>query len=247
MSEVELSEQHHQAIPGLAEVPLVFFTPRRLFTRIEDTGSYAWTLIALLGLVTLVGYLQVQTGLIDRVVDQQTQEQMAMLESSRTDLVDVVKMRDEMDGIQKNSEFMKTMQRLKAIVATPLVMLASILLISSILYAAVALSGRKPEYHTLMTICIYASFIELAAIITRLGMMIAYRTIDVSTSLEMLRPKGKAPYLAAFDPFVVWFWLLIVLGVTTTQQLSRRMAIAACLLMFVLGAAVRVGIEYLPS
>ena len=247
MSQLEISEQQQNAIPGLADVPQAFIAPRRLFARVEDTGSYAWPLVALLGLVTLLGYLQVQTGLIDRVVDQSTQEQMAMLESSRTDLVDRVAMRDQMDAINKNGAFFKLMQRLKVIVATPLMTLASILLISSMLYAAVALSGRKPEYHTLMTICIYASYIELAGIAVRLAMMIAYRTIHVSTSLEMLLPKGKAPYLAAIDPFVIWFWLLVFLGVITTQQLSRKMAMTACLLMFVFGAGVRVGIAYIPG
>jgi hypothetical protein len=247
LSDLDISGHHEHVIPGLADVPQAFISPRRLFARIEDTGSYAWPLIALLGLVTLLGYLEVQTGLIDRVVDQQTQDEMAMLESSRTDLVDRVALRDQMDAITKNGEFMKMMQRLKAIVATPVVTLASILLISSMLYAAVALSGRKPEYHTLMTICIYASFVELAGILVRLAMMISYRTIHVSTSLEMLMAKGKAPYLAAIDPFVVWFWILIFLGVTTTQQLSRKMAVAACVPMFIIGAGVRVGIAYVSA
>lgn len=225
-------------------MPLVFLTPRRLFARVEDTGSYALTLLALLGLVTIFGYLQVQTGLIDRVVDRQTQEQMASLENTRTDLVDRVKLRDDMDAIIKNGEFAKMMERLKAAVATPLATLASVLLISSVLYAAVALSGRKPEYHTLMTICIFASYIEVLAIVLRLGMMLAYRTTKVSTSMEMLMPPGKAPYLAAIEPFTIWFWILVYLGVTTTQQLSRRMAIAVCTLMFLLGAGVRVGLAY---
>ena len=225
-------------------MPLAIVAPRRLFSRVEDTGSYALPLIALLGLVTLLGYLQMQTGLIDRVVDRQTQEEMAMLESTRTDLVDRVKLRDDMEAVIKNGEFMKTMERLKAIVATPLGMLASVLLISSVLYAGVALSGRKPEYHTLMTICIFASYVEVLAIALRLGMMLAYRTTKVSTSMEMLMPHGKAPYLAAFEPFTIWFWILVYLGVTTTQQLSRKMAVAVCMLMFLMGAGVRVGLAY---
>ena len=246
MLDADVREHSHVA-PGLGDVPAALVAPRRLFARIEDTGSYAWLLIALLGLITLLGYVEVQTGLIDRVVDQDTQNQLAMLETSRTDLVDRVALRDQMEAINKNAAFFKLMQRLGVIVAAPIATLASILLISSLLYAAVALSGRKPEYHTLITICIYASYVELAGIVVRLAMMVAYRTIHVSTSFEMLLPKGKAPYLAAIDPFVIWFWLLIFLGVTTTHQLSRKMAVTACLLMFLLGAGVRVGLAYLPS
>ena len=43
----------------------------------EDTGAYGWTLVTLLGLVTLAGYAEVQTGLIDRTADQQTEVRLA--------------------------------------------------------------------------------------------------------------------------------------------------------------------------
>jgi hypothetical protein len=243
----EVTNKPSQRRPGLSDAPLVFVAPAGLFSRVEDTATYAWTLIVLLCLVTLVGYLRVQTGLIERVVDQQTEHELAMLETAQRDLVDRVSLREQMENVRKNATFTKLMGRLQAIVVTPVYMLVSILLVSSLLFAAVALTGRKPEYHTLLHVCVYAAFIDLAAHVLQLLMMIAYRTVQVGTSLDMLMPPGKAPYLAALDPMVLWYWLVVYKGVTVTQQLSRRAALATCLSLLVLASAVRVGGAYMAA
>lgn len=239
MEIAEVTSHEESRRPGLADAPLVFAAPAALFRRVEDTATYAWTLAVLLLFVTLVGYLRVQTGLVDRVVDQKTERELALLESAQRDLVDRVALRDEMDSVRKNGEFMKLVGRLKAIVATPVSLLVSILFVSSMLFATVALTGRKPEYHTLMNICVFAGFIDLAGEVLQLLMMLAYRTTQVGTSLDLLLPAGKATYLAGIDPMVIWYWIVVYIGVTATQQLSRQAALAACITLFVLGAALR--------
>lgn len=239
-----LSNELEAGAPGLSDVWQVFTAPAGLFRRVEDTGAYGWALVVLLALVTLTGYVQVQTGLIDRVVDQQTERQLGELEKNQGNLVDRVQLKDAMDAVRKSGDFMKLLQRLGAIVVSPIYLLTSCLLISSILYAAVALTGRKPEYHTLMAICVYASFVDLAGALLRLGMMISYRTTMVDTSLGMLAPIGKASWLTAVDPFRIWFWLLVAIGLIVTQQLGRRGAIVWCTLMFAIASAARVGMAY---
>jgi hypothetical protein len=242
-----LSHELGSGSPGLGEAWRVFTAPAQLFRRVEDTGTYGWALVALLALVTLTGYVQVQTGLIDRVVDQQTERQLADLEKSQANLVDRVQLKDTMDAVRKSGEFMKLLRRLGAIVLSPIFMLVSFLLISSILYAAVALTGRKPEYHTLMSICVFAGFVDLAGCLLRLAMMVAYRTTAVDTSLGMLAPIGKPSWLSAVDPFRIWFWLLVALGLIVTQQLGRRGAIVWCSFLFLVASAARVGLEYAGS
>lgn len=242
-----LSHEIQAGGPGLGEVWRVFTTPAQLFRRVEDTGTYGWALVVLLALVTLTGYVQVQTGLIDRVVDQQTEQQLAELEKSQANLVDRVQLKDAMDSVRKSGEFMKLLSRLGAIVLSPLYLLTSCLLISSMLYAAVALTGRKPEYHTLMSICIFAGFVDLAGALLRLAMMLSYRTTAVETSLGMLAPVGKPSWLYAVDPFRIWFWVLVAIGLAVTQQLGRRGAIIWCTLLFVIASAVRVGATYAGS
>lgn len=246
-----------QSIPTSVERPIqplgvqntlqVFTSPRSLFARVEDTSAYSWSLVFMLALVVMIGYIKVQSGLIDRVVDQQTQQSLAELEKNQAQLVNRTELRDRMEKAIKAGEFNKTIYRLGAVALTPAYILASYLLISSVLYAAVALTGRKPEYHTLMSICVYAGFIELLGYFVHLGMVFYYRTIYVDTSLSMLVPHGEPTWLVAIDPFRIWFWVLIVIGLIVTKQLSRRMAIVSCSLMGLLTAGVRVAMSYAPG
>ena len=227
---------------GLRHVLLVYTSPRSLFSRVEDTGAYGMALVVLLALVTFIGYAQIQTGLIDRVVDQQTEQTLAELETTQGTLLDRIELRDRMDAVRKQGVFSKTVRRLGVVVFSPLYFLVSFLLIASILYAAVALTGRKPEYHTLMALCVYAGFIELFAYALQLSMMLYYGTINVDTSLGMLVAPAAASVLSAIDPFRLWFWVLVGLGVVVTRQLSRTMAVVTCSLMCLLATGVRVAV-----
>ncbi len=239
--------QSELATLGLRHIFWVLVKPVALFRRIEDSGKYGWSLAILLGLILLTGYMQVQTGLIDRVGDEQTEQQLAELERTQFHLIDRMEMKERMEDIRKQGEFTNLMARLGAIVVSPLHMLVSVLLISSLLYAAVALTGRKPEYHTLMSICVYAGYFVLLAHVLRLAMMLAYRSVDVATNLSMFAPAGEPTWLVAIDPFRIWFWVSVAVGLTVTQQLSRRVAIVSCSLMCLASAGVRVGMQYATS
>jgi hypothetical protein len=218
-----------------------------LFDRVEDTGAYGWVLVTLLGLVMLLGYAEVQTGLIDRVVDQNTEKQLAQLEETHANLVDRIQLKERMDAVHKAAVFETTMTRIKVVALRPMYLLASFMLIASVLYAMTALTGRKPEYHTLMSICVYAGFIELAAFVLQLALMLYFRTTEIDTSLRALGPIGKLNPFAAIDPFRIWFWVLVAIGLTVTHQLSRRMAIATCSVMCVLAVGGRVALEFAVS
>jgi ABC-type Na+ efflux pump permease subunit len=231
---------------GLRHVLLAYAAPRALFSRVEDTGAYGLALAVLLGLMCLIGYAQVQTGLIDETVDHRTERRLLEIEKAEGELLDRIALRERFEGVHKQAKFEKTIARLGSVVLAPVFMLASFLLIASIFYAIVALTGRKPEYHTLMSICVYAGFIELLGAALGLGMMWHYRTLDVGTSLAALAPPGRPSVLAAIDPFRIWFWVLVALGLTVTRQLSRRMAITACVVMGVVGFGIRAAAEFAP-
>jgi len=224
---------------------LVFATPRKLFERVEDTGAYGWALTTLLGLTALLGYVSVQTGLIDRAIDAQTERSLATIEQDQAHLVDRVELRENMEDVRKGAQFTKLLAHLRAVAIMPLWRLGSYLLIASILYAVVALMGKKPEYHSLVTVCVYAGFIDLAAQMVQLAMMMRYRTIYVDTSLGMLAAPGEPTLLVAFDPFRIWFWMLVAMGLIVTGQLSRRAAIASCFFMALTAAGVRTALPFL--
>jgi hypothetical protein len=246
-SEVGMSEEvrvESKPVLGVRHAVLAYAAPRSLYSRVEDTGAYGWALVTLLALMMLIGYAQVQTGLIDTTVERNKEKKLEELEKTQGQLVDRVALKERLDGVHKEAEFTRLITRLGSIVVTPLFMLASFLLIASILYAIVALTGRKPEYHTLMSICVYAGFIELLGATIGLAMMLYYRTIEVNTSLGMLAPPGKPSVLGAIDPFRIWFWVLVAIGLVVTRQLGRCMAIASCLMMGLVGFGVRAAIEF---
>jgi len=229
---------------GLRHAVQVLAAPRSVFERAEDTGAYGWALMALLVLVFLIGNAEVQTGLIDRGVDLRTEEGLAKLEKEQGHLLDRVELRDRMVGIRKTGEFHKMLSRVGVMVFSPVYFMASFLLISAGMYAVVALTGRKPEFHTLMSICVYAGCVEVVSLIVRLAMVLYYRTGDVDTSFAMLAEPGTATWLAAVDPFRIWFWVLVGLGLVVTRQLSRRMAVVTCLLLALVAGGARVGFSF---
>lgn len=229
---------------GLRHGLLVFVAPGAVFSRAEDNGAYGWALVLLLGLVTLIGYAKVQTGLIDRDVDQATERQLAELEKTQGHLIERQQLKDQMESIRKSADFTKVIMRLWAVVVAPVQLLTSFLLISAVLYAAVALTGRKPEFHTLMSVCVYSGFVLVAAAALELVMIVHYGSTNVDTTLAALAPPGKASFWQGIDPFQLWFWSLVGLGLVITNQLSRKMAVFVVLLMAAITTGARIGLIY---
>lgn len=229
---------------GVRHALMVYVAPRSLFNRVEDTGAYGYALFTLLGLVMLIGYAKVQTGLVDRNVDLATETKLGELETNQKNLVDRVQLKEAMEGVRKEAVFSKTITRIGVIGLQPAYLLGSFLLIASVLYAMVALTGRKPEYHTLMSICVYAGFIELTGYVVELLMMLYYRSTEVGTSLTGMGTGVMAKVLEGVDPFRIWFWILVAIGLIVTQQLSRRMAIVASTLLCLTGMGIHAGIAF---
>ncbi len=118
------------------------------------------------------------------------------------------------------------------------------MLIAALLFAAVALAGNKPDYPTLMAVCVYSAVVDLLAVGVRLAAMLNYRTIEVDTSLGLLAPGAEAggaldTVLSAIDPFRTWFWVLVAMGLVLTGQLTRRAAVIWCVLFWMVTTGVR--------
>lgn len=231
----------------LHDVVRIYMAPGSLFRRVEDTGAYGWALLVLLVVVMLIGALRVQSGLIDRDVDLQTNRSLAELESSRSDLVDRIELKKRMEDVRKAGTFQKTLRRVLEIGVAPVLHLASLLLITSILYVSVALSGRKPEFHTLMSIGVYSAYLPLLGSLLALGMTLYYRTLDVDTTLGRLGDGTAGQVLAAVDPFAIWFWVLVAFGTIVTRQLGRGVAVTVCVLMALVGMGARFGMSLAPG
>ena len=240
---------------GVLDIPRVLFAPRGVFGRVEDVPAYAWALVLLLVSVTVMGYLLVQTGLIDYEVDQQVQRNIAALELEQLDVVERSALSDMIADKKKEGEFLRLINRVQVIGANPMATLACVLLIPAMFYGLVALTGKKPEWHTLVTICVFASFADLMGVIVRFGMRLQFKTLFVDSSLapltNFLQSEGASVaqqnaslggLLTAFDPFRIWFWLIMVAGLTVTRQLRGWRAWCACTFFWLSAAAVRAAI-----
>ncbi|MGD8450939.1 MAG: YIP1 family protein [Phycisphaerae bacterium] len=233
----------------------MILSPRRVFARVEDVPAWGWPLVILLTTVTLIGYATVQTGLIDREVERGVRASIAQIDAVQRDVTERSELRELYAQERKMGEFKKLLARMRVIGAEPATALASVLLIAAVLYGAVALTGHKPEWHTLLTICVLASFADVMRLLLTLGLMLHFATLEVYTSLAPLTrylvdPAQASPTtvatiygsLAAVDPFRLWFWLLVVIGLKTTAQLRGWRAWVVCTLCFLVASGVRMGL-----
>jgi len=240
---------------GVRDIPLVLLAPRRLFARVEDVAAYGWPLVILLTAVTLIGYATVQTGLIDREIDRQVDESIARLESEQRDVVERSALREMYQDEYELGEFRKLLTRIQVIAAEPAKVLGVTLLVAAVLYGVVALTGRKPEWHTLLTICVFAAFIDVLRLLTIVVLMLRYETLEVDTSLALLarlmaRENGAGAMslavasgsLSALDPFRIWFWLVVVIGLSATAQLPGWRAWVTCSLCWLVASGIRCGL-----
>jgi len=237
---------------GVRDIPLTLLAPRRLFTRVEDVAVWRWPLLILLTAVALIGYATVQTGLIDREVERRVRERIDQIDSQQHDVVELSALREMYEKERKRGEFQRLLTRMRIVVAEPAKVLAWVLLIAALLYGVVALTGRKPEWHTLLTICVFAAFIDVLRLLMTLGLMLRYATLEVDTSLALLTPLIADPdeaapaalaalsgMLSALDPFRIWFWLAVVIGLSATCQLRGWRAWLTCSLCWLTAAGAR--------
>ena len=252
----ELVDPAARKTVGIRDILRVLVTPRRVFARVEDVAAWGWPLAILLTAVTLIGYATVETGLITREVDRQVRDRIAEIDRTQRDVVERSALREMYEREWKKGEFEKLLAQIGVVVAEPAKALASLLLIAVLLYGVVALTGRKPEWHTLLTICVFASFIEVLRLLTALGLMLHYGTLEVYTSLAPLtrymaqghgaNPKAVAAVaglLSAVDPFRIWFWLVVATGVSATAQLRGWRAWTVCGLCWLIAAGGRCALE----
>lgn len=240
---------------GVRDIPLALVAPRRVFARVEDVGAWGWPLVVLLTIVTLIGWAVVQTGLIDREVDRRVAERIAQLDATQRDVVERSALRDQYEQQRKLGEFEKLLARIQNIAAKPASVLAATLLTAAVLYGAVALSGRKVEWHTLLTICVFAGFIDVLRLLATVALMLHFGTLEVDTSAALAAhlpavtgwvARSALPALGggltAVDPFRIWFWLVVLTGLSVTGQLRGWRAWVTCGLCWLVPAGARAGL-----
>jgi hypothetical protein len=235
------------------DVVRVLWSPRQVFLAVEDVPRYGWALVILLTCVALIGYAQVETGLVDRAVAARVQAQIQAMDLAQKDVIERSVLREQIESIHQAGEFERVIRRIGALIAMPAQLLIGALIVSALLYGVVALTGRKPEWHTLFTVTVFSSSVIVLGLLVRLGMVLHFESLEVDTSLMPLvtviadstsgNPQALAALgglLSAIDPFVLWFWWLIVVGCRATSQLAGWRAWLTCGGFWMFGAVIKV-------
>jgi len=231
------------------------WSPQRAFAQVEDVPRYGWSLLLILATVTLIGYATVQTGLIDRAVDLRVQTRIAAIDEMQRDIVERSALREMYEQQRKQGEFERVVMRIVAVAAEPAALLATILLIAAVLFGAVAVTGRKAEWHTLLTVVVFASAVDVIGRVVRFAFMLRFQSLEVETSLaplvrQAMSPGAGGPQAAAalaglataLDPFRIWFWVVVVIGLAATRQLSGWRGWTWCTACWLIGGLVRAAV-----
>ena len=155
------------------------------------------------------------------------------------------------DQLQQQIEMMEKFGFL-GIIATPVIVLITSLIIVGISYLVVSVVAEDAKFKKYFTLYLYASIIVsvgilLGTILTRMKGLDSVRSLgDASASFGpavLVSFDQKIPHaiLSSFDIFYIWFYVIIAAGLMHIFNLSRRSAIVAILpvwLLFVLIALI---------
>lgn len=230
---------------GLLEDLFALYTqPGQLFARLPAINRAGAALALLLLLQVLYAFAVIATGVHDYEIDVQTEKhasQEAIRQEGEQKSQDLDK---ALETLEKGAIFSKLLTRVLLILGEPLRYLVSIGLIAGLLYLAVALQGGKPNFPVLAGICVFASWVEIPRMVLRLYLLaqVGASRVDTSAGAFVQRPdQGLALYvlLRQLDPFVLWFWSLVGLGLVSSGQLRVRAAVRVILCLVILACGCR--------
>jgi hypothetical protein len=233
------------------DVLAVFFRPTSLFRELPRTNRAASALILLMALYALYGLGLYTTGVVNYEIDVQTQTQMSALRQHPPAKDDAAKFTSAMETIEKGAVFQKELSRVLLLAGGPLLLLLSVSVLSAVLFLVVALRGGKPNFQVLLGVTTFAGYVAVPRLLMQLALTAQLHVSRVETSAAAFCSRadvGLANYLLLrrLDPFEVWYYVLVGLGVYHTGQLKRWSAIVTACLLAAL-AAVLHGIGDVPQ
>jgi hypothetical protein len=215
----------------------LFVAPGSLFARLPQQHRSVLPCLILIGLEILVSLAIVSTGVHDHETDliaELTAQQMPAPEQDDA----AASEQKQASDLEKQKVFAKETTRLKLYAGRITLILLEIGLLSLPLFAIVALRGGKPNLSLIAEVLAWASFADLARRLFALFLLSQLQMTRVETSAAAFinSPNiGLASYilLRRLDPFVIWYWALVLIGLWKTRQLGVRDAIIAVVLLAV--------------
>ncbi len=219
----------------------VYLSPGALFTDLPRWNRSASALVLLMALYAVYGLAVLSTGVSDYENDLAAQEEIGRLPDQPRNDENADELDRKRDALEKGAVFGKMLARVEWVVGNPVLLAGVVALLAGVLFIVVALWGTaKPDYHVLAGVVTFAAYVAVPCWLVRLLLISQLHVSRVETSAAVFAP-AHAPLalyllLRRLDPFEVWFWALVGLGLYRSGQLSRRGAVVAVVVLALLGA-----------
>jgi hypothetical protein len=237
--------------PGslLRDLVRLYTSPAALFADLARWNRSAPALLLLMVLHALFAVGVVSTRVPDFEIDTATQKAINQYANQphtdeSADTVDRA-----LVALEKGAVFYKLLARVLLVAGGPVRVAVVAGLLASVLFLVVALRGAvKPDFHVLAAVAVFAAYAEVPRLLMRLFLVSQLQTTRVETSLAAFvsAPHVSLPLyllLRRLDPFDVWYWALVGLGVWKTGQLSARASLVTVVVLALASAAVLAALD----
>ncbi len=219
----------------------LYLSPGALFAELPRWNRSAAALVLLMALYAVYGLAVLSTGVSDYENDLAAQQEIGRLPDQPRNDDNAEELDRKSDALEKGAVFGKMLARVRLVLLDPVGVAAATGLLAGLLFVAVALWGvAKPDFHVLAGVVVFAAYVAVPCLLVRLLLTAALHVSRVETSAAVFSPT-HAPLalyllLRRLDPFAVWFWALVGLGLCASGQMSRRGAVVAVIVLAVLAA-----------
>jgi hypothetical protein len=211
----------------------IFFSPAKVFEKIKEKPEWLIPMIIVLVVILLstviTVFLTKDTAL--------AQQEDAMRERGMSDE------QIEQAKIFIGGPIAAVLGGVFAVIITVVILLVFSLLINVL----IPIFGGASSFKTVFSVVSHAALVRIPSMIVRIILILLTKSLYVSASLALLAPGlGKSSFayriLAGFDGFVIWEMALVALGISVTNNLSKKNAFILILLIFLvsifIGAAI---------
>jgi hypothetical protein len=190
----------------------------------------------------LYGGLLLSTGVPDYEIGSRTQKDINRTAEQLKGDENSDELNRTIDALEKGAVFGKLVSRLFLFLGEPINLLVCTALVSSLLFLAVSLGGTtKADFAQLWGISVFSSFVEVPGLLVRLFLIsqLHYSRVETSAAAFLVHPQSHPVVfllLKRLDPFQIWFWALIGLGLYKTGQMSAGRSVVLVVFLGLLAA-----------
>ena len=235
------------------DIWLAFANPSRVFYNLPRINRSTTALVILLLVLGTLGHLTTRTGVYAYEVKREANRAAFAYQKSHEGDDDPNAANAMAESIEKGSEFQVILNRLIAVFGKPLWTLCVVGLVGGFLFVAVALSGGKPKMSLLTGIVVFASFVQVPHAALRLYLTGLTKHTRVETSAAAFPTQlggehgvslGGYIGLRRLNPFDIWFWALMYLGLRKGARMTLRGAGASLAVMLFFDLVWQSGLDY---